>query len=337
MYYNRIREKPVKAKYFNVFFIVILILSSCSTYNESIYSHLLHLENNINPINEQYPNMKVIDYGNNKAYEFKNEDSDTLAIIIEGSGFISVLGWEQGSQFRKGGLWFYLLELFKDDCSVLVLEKMNFEFGKYYQYDINFRKTYTLENLVKGYSVTINNYLAENSYSKVALLGVSEGACILPRVYKNVVSRDMISGMVSVAYGGLSRYEQLKILAKSPLEGINDVAREVFGNIDLYKEDINLYPHSIGEFLEYPYAWWNSILNYRPFDDYREIDIPVLFIHGELDINVPVESTKYVQDNLPGKPFEYLIYPDADHNSYMNSEKTFYDLVTRSREWLKKL
>jgi esterase/lipase len=281
--------------------------------------------------------MKIIDYGNNKAYEFKNEGSDILAIIIEGSGFFSVLGWEENNQFKKGGLWFYLLELFKDDCSVLVLEKLNFEFGKNYEYDINFRRTYTLENLIKSYSETINKYLSENSYSKVVLLGCSEGACVLPRVFKNISNKNMISGMVSMEYGGLSRYQQLKILANSQLKGINDLTKEVFNNIDLYKKDINLYPNSIGTFVAYPYAWWNSILDYMPFNDYKEINIPVLFIHGELDINVPVESTKYIQDNLQNKPFEYLIYPDADHGSFMYSEKTFYDLVTRSREWLKKL
>ena len=324
-------------RHFNVFFIVILILSSCATSNKSIYTQLLNLEHNTKPINEQYPNMKIIDYGSNKAYEFKNKNSDILAIIIEGSGFISVLGWEENNQFQKQGYWFYLLELFKGDCSVLVLEKLNFEFGKYYEYDVNFRKTYTLENLVKSYSEIINTYLLENSYAKIVLLGYSEGACVLPRVYKNIIDKNMISGMVSLADGGLSRYEQFKILANSQVEGMNKIAREIFNNIDLYKKDISLYPNSLGGFVGYPYAYWNSILDYKPFDDYKEINIPVLFIHGELDINVPVESTRYVQDNLPNKPFEYLIYPDADHYSFMNSEKTFYDLVTKSREWLKKL
>ena len=327
----------MKIRYFYLFFIAILIVSSCATNNKSTYNKLLNLENNTKPINEQYPNMKVIDYGNNKAYEFKNKNSDILAIIIEGSGLFSVLGWEENNQFYKGGLWPYLLELFKDDSSVLVLEKLNFELGKFYRYDINFRKTYTLENLVKCYSEIINTYLSENSYSKVVLVGSSEGACVLPRVYKNTTNKNMISGIVSVAYGGLSRYDQIKILANTQLEGINNVNREIFKNIDLYKKDINLYPNSIGEFLDYPYAWWNSIFEYIPFDDYKEITIPVLFIHGELDVNVPIESTRYIQDNLPNKPFEYLIYPDADHYSFMNSEKTFYDLVNKSREWLKKL
>jgi len=109
----------------------------------------------------------------------------------------------------------------------------------------------------------------------------------------------------------------------------------VFKNLDVFKKDINANPNSLGEFRTYTYPWWNSLFDYKPFNDYKNINIPVLFVHGELDINVPVESTIYVRDNLPDKPFEYLIYPGADHNSYMRSEKTFYDLVNRSRAWLR--
>jgi len=326
----------VKIKYLNMFFLLILVLSSCSTYNDSIYTNLLTLANNTDSIFEQYPTMKIARYGSNRAYEFKNESSDTLVIIIEGSGMFSVLGWEEGGQFQKMGFWFYLLEAFRDECSVLVLEKLNFEFGKYYEYDINTRRTYTLENLVHSYSETINVYLSDNHYSKVVLVGSSEGACVLPQVYKTISNNDKISGMVSVSYGGLSRYEQLKILADSRLE-INYLLRDIFKNLDLFKDDIQSYPNSIGDFIGFPYTYWNSFFDYRPFNDYREIDIPILFIHGELDVNVPVESTKYIQDNLQGKPFEYLIYSDADHHSFMESEETFFDLLNRSRKWLNEL
>jgi dipeptidyl aminopeptidase/acylaminoacyl peptidase len=43
------------------------------------------------------------------------------------------------------------------------------------------------------------------------------------------------------------------------------------------------------------------------------INIPVLFLHGELDRNVSVESTRYVEDNLPDKPFDYIYYPEMAH------------------------
>lgn len=317
----------MKLKTFGIIF--IFVLSSCSTYK------IFTLHKNTKPIEIQYPTMKTIIYENSKAYEFKNITSDVLLIVIEGSGWHSVLGWAENNQFQKMGMWPYIIEEFKDECSILVLEKLNFELGKYYEYNVEIREKYYLENLVKNYSETIDNYLSENNYSKIVLVGTSEGACVLPLVYKNI-QNNKISGMVSIAYGGLSLYEQTIILADSKLE-IPYYIKEIYQNIDIYKKDIELYPNSLRSFAGNSYIWWNSFFNYKPFDDYMDITIPILFVHGGLDTNVPVESTKYIQDNIQENPFTFLIYPDADHHSFLNSIETFKDFKNRSREWLYKL
>jgi predicted esterase len=296
---------------------------------------MLTLGNNTKPLNIQYPNMKTLVYGNNKAYEFRNNDADKLIISIEGSGWHSALGYMENNKWHKNGWWYFALEEFKNEFTLLVPEKLTYELGKGYYYDIDIRKEYVLENLVKCYSAIINTYISENNYSKIILVGSSEGACILPLVYENIINKELISGMVSISYGGLSRFEQINILAHSQLN-IPGTLKDIFLNFDNYKEDINLYPNSIGEFIGFTYVYWNSILDYKPFDGYKDIDIPVLFIHGELDVNVPIESTKYIQENLPNKPFEYLYYGDADHNSFRNSIKTMKDLESKCREWIYK-
>ncbi|MDR2747961.1 MAG: alpha/beta hydrolase, partial [Treponema sp.] len=244
-----------------------------------------------------------------------------------------VLGYTDNKKFQKSGWWYFVLEEFKDDFTILVPEKLNYELGKYYYYDVDARKTYTLENLVECYSTIINTYLSENKYSTIFLIGSSEGACILPLVYKKISENNKISGLVSISYGGLSRYEQIKILADTQLN-MSILTRDIFKNIDKYKDDVELHPGSIEDFIGFSYIYWNSFFDYRPFDDYKDIDIPVLFIHGGQDVNVPVESTKYVQNNLSNKPFEYLYYDDADHNSFRNSIKTMKDLESKSRIWI---
>lgn len=307
--------------------ISVILLSSCSTYK------MLTIGKNTKPINIQYPDMNTLIYDDKRAYEFKKANSDKLIINLEGSNWYSVLGYTDNKKFQKSGWWYFILEEFRDDFTILVPEKLNYELGKYYYYDIDVRMTYALENLVECYSTIINNYLSENKYSTVFLVGSSEGACILPLVYKNIKENNKISGLVSISYGGLSRYEQIKILANTPLN-ISILTRDIFKNIDKYKKDIELYPNSIGDFIGFSYIYWKSFFDYRPFDDYKDIDIPVLFIHGEQDINVPVESTKYVQDNLSNRPFEYLYYGDADHNSFRKSIKTMKDLENKSRAWI---
>jgi pimeloyl-ACP methyl ester carboxylesterase len=295
----------------------------------------LTIGKNTKPIHKQYPGMRTIIYENNRAYEFKNTNSDYLIINIEGSGLYSVLGYSTDKTMKKSGWWYFIVEEFGNEFTILVPEKLNYEIGKYYQYDVDIRKTYTLENLLECYSKVINNYLSENNYSRIILVGSSEGACILPALYQRILNKDKISGMVSISYGGLSRYEQIKILANSQLN-IQYLLRDIYKNIDIYKNDIELYPNSIGDFIGFPYIYWKSIFDYSPFEEYKEIEVPVLFIHGELDTNTPIESTKYIQNNLPNKPFEYLYYSDADHNSFRNSIKTINDLKDKSREWIYK-
>jgi pimeloyl-ACP methyl ester carboxylesterase len=294
---------------------------------------MLTVGKNTKPINIQYPYMNTLIYENRRAYEFRKTNTDKLIISLEGSNWHSVLGYTDNKKFKKSGWWYFIVEEFKDDFTILVLEKLNFELGKYYYYDVDVRKKYTLENLVECYSAIINEYLSVNRYSTVFLVGSSEGACILPLVYNNVKGNNNISGLVSISYGGLSRYEQMKILADTQLN-ISPLTRDIFQNIDAYKSDIELYPHSIGDFVGFSYNYWNSFFDYGPFDEYKGIDIPVLFIHGEKDVNVPVESTKYIENNLPDKQFEYLYYGDADHHSFRNSIKTMKDLESKSRAWI---
>ena len=63
------------------------------------------------------------------------------------------------------------------------------------------------------------------------------------------------------------------------------------------------------------------------------IEIPVLFIHGEMDVNIPVESTRYVENNLPNKPFDYIYYPEMAHGPRTTEELN--GLRNDIKEWLK--
>jgi pimeloyl-ACP methyl ester carboxylesterase len=73
-------------------------------------------------------------------------------------------------------------------------------------------------------------------------------------------------------------------------------------------------------------------MDYKPFDDYVNINIPVLFIHGELDIEVPVESTHYIQENLPDKPFEYIYGNCCNHSLGCDMAKTLF--ATDVKQWI---
>ena len=281
--------------------------------------------------NNPYENLTIINYGNNTAYEFLNDKSDKLVIFIDGTRWCSVLGWKEGDNWGELSSSKFFLDTFREDTNFMIPERLNMQIGRFYLYNSEIRRNYTLENLVESYSFVINAYLNERDFSSVIIIGHSEGASLLPLIYREIEKKDKITGMAAVSYGGLSVYEQVKILADSELN-MPDYYREACQNIDELKTEIETYPNSLGEIMGYTYGWWNSFIYYRPYEYYTDINIPVLFIHGKLDITVPVESTQYIQENLPGKPFDYVYIDNADHSFSSNESKN--KLRERMTNWV---
>jgi esterase/lipase len=283
----------------NKFWLVLIVLFwSCKT---------------LNNVQKPYENLNIINYGNNTAYEFLNKNNGKLVIFIDGTRWYSVLGWKEGDTWTSTESGKFFLDIFNKNANFMIPERLNMQIGKFYLYDPEMRKNYTLKNLVQAYSFVINSYLTERNYSSVVIIGHSEGAVLLPLIYNEIIKKEKITGMIAISYGGLSVYEQVKILANSKLN-MPDYYREACQNIDTLKREIEKYPDSLGEIMGYTYGWWNSFINYRPYDYYVNINIPILFVHGKQDIIVPIESTQYIQENLLGKPFDYFYIDNADHS-----------------------
>ena len=280
-----------------------------------------------------YKGLSIINYGDNTAYEFLNTKSDTLVIYIDGTQWYSVLGWKEGNNWESLSFSKFFLDIFKENANVMIPERLNMQIGKVYLFNPETRRNYTLENLVKSYSFVINTYLNKKDFSSVIIIGHSEGAGLLPLIYREIEKKDRITGMIAVSYGGLSVYEQVKLLADSEIN-MPDYYREACKNIDALKAEVELYPNSLGEIMGYTYGWWNSFLHYRPYDYYAGINIPILFIHGDQDVTVPVESTKYIQENMPEKPFDYVYINNADHSFW--SKKSEKELRKRIINWVNK-
>jgi pimeloyl-ACP methyl ester carboxylesterase len=265
--------------------------------------------------------MRTHDYQNAFLYEMGNLAADTLVINIEGSGWGSTLG-------RRGGIgvWMYtgmtaqVIQPLRKDYTFILPEKWKRDPGEeaginsgvYYE-DLDARLLYTMKNLVENYAESINLYLSDNSFESIFLVGSSEGAVILPLLYEKISEKEKIKGMVVYAGGGLSMYDSMKILSTAKITP--RMYRKMYAYvIENYDKGIEQWSNSIGvDKYGTVLLWMSSFLAFRPFDYYEDINIPVLFIHGEMDYNVAVESTRYIQNNLPEKPFEYIYYKYMGH------------------------
>jgi dipeptidyl aminopeptidase/acylaminoacyl peptidase len=74
-------------------------------------------------------------------------------------------------------------------------------------------------------------------------------------------------------------------------------------------------------------------MHIKPFDHYKNIDVPILFVHGDDNYRIPWESTEYIQKNLPEKPFNYKYFPWAYDPETDRFSATFRKEIA---EWIKK-
>jgi fermentation-respiration switch protein FrsA (DUF1100 family) len=62
----------------------------------------------------------------------------------------------------------------------------------------------------------------------------------------------------------------------------------------------------------------------------REIDTPVLIIHGEYDTLVPLEEAETLNEQIGSKEKELLIIPGATHNDIMFvGLKQYFEAIRR--------
>jgi pimeloyl-ACP methyl ester carboxylesterase len=259
--------------------------------------------------------METIHYNNFTAYEFCDSFSDKLIVIFDGSSYDSSLGRYNGKKWTPVSLASQLVPLLREKYTILVPEKFARAAGKDHFDDMDDRANYTSEKLVDCYQIILNSYLGEKEYSSVVLIGNSESGILLPLIYESILKKELIKGMVSIAGGGISLYENMEILSTAKVTPKN-WKNGYLEMIRLYKENDYKYQDSIIEgFNGMSFRWYNSIIKIRPFEYYKNINIPILFVHGRKDYIIPIESTEYIENNLLEKPFEYLYYQNMGHYS----------------------
>jgi pimeloyl-ACP methyl ester carboxylesterase len=277
--------------------------------------------------------MEIARYGNSQAYVFGKEASDTVIIVIEGSGGDSVLGVKSEKQWVSVHQAAQFLQVLGDAYTLFIPEKFNRQPGQDYSRNMEDRAKYTAENLLDCYLESIDGYLAEHAFSSIVLIGVSEGGILLPLIYERMNGKHAVTALVSLCSGGLSLYKSYSILSVS--SNTPEEWKEMYRYfVEEYNPENQPYRDTyVEDIYGATYRWLTSFIHISPFDHYKNIDIPTLFIQGEADHNVPVESTRYIQENLPDKPFEYRYYP-WDHQPRTRSD--VIQLRKDIAEWIKK-
>ncbi|WP_371366120.1 hypothetical protein SRRS_06120 [Sporomusa rhizae] len=290
-----------------------------------------NLEVNRIDLNDNFINYYVL---------HKQKDQDTkskgLIIYLTGSGMDCALGLQQEGAWQHDELLIKSINKYlSPDFDILVPEKMNINLGKDQTDDPKVFEHYTLEERVAAAQLVIDTFLENHQYNKVYLMGASEGAQILPRVYNTLRTKNKIAKLVVLGSGGLSQYEEFKVLQQSPLP-MPEPYRQLLMEADSVMEAIrsNQDVHDKW-YAGYPYKRWAGFFPYRPLDDFVTIDIPIFLIQGTKDISAPIESSRVFAaefKRLGKNNLTYVEYKNGDHRLNGDFKKTLAEI----ENWLVK-
>ena len=272
---------------------------------------------------EIIPYYNTLYFTDGQGYEFKNANSDKLLITLDGGP-----GWFFGRigapcmEINKSNFVNWLLFLY-DEYTIFVPEKFDWGRGTMPFYDIKNREKYTIDNLIANYARVIKEYLLQNDYKTIVIAGFSEGGKIAPELFFHLEDFD-ITALISIAAGGLSHPNDIAIARDRPQEVLGEEIIKIrlnnyqqhlatYGNENYTNSPDEIRFRQSGNESFITLMWRYSLDARRQFEFYKNINIPVLFIHGQQDTSVSVVSTRYVERNLPDKPFTYVYYPDMAH------------------------
>lgn len=159
---------------------------------------------------------------------------------------------------------------------------------------------YNHDELVRRNLVALNMLQQRYPDDPIVLVGTSEGGPIALEMAGRVPD---IGKVAVIGAGGMTQRKELELLferrgATSDFQGIST--------------RIDANPDSIEAFeLGYPNAYWSAVLDRDPLAYRQELTMPILFIIGENDENVPVASARLANSKLSNS--QLIEWPNADH------------------------
>ncbi len=151
---------------------------------------------------------------------------------------------------------------------------------------------------------------------QIYVLGHSLGGYLLPRIYDEELN---IAGLIYMA-ASADPLEDLIVMQVNYLANLDgSVSSEEQAQIDAVAQirdsvqsDDLTKDTDASTLMGVPSSYWLDLRDYDPVEMAAKIEIPMLFLQGERDYQVPVNQLEQYRERLGGKAV-YKIYPGLNH------------------------
>ncbi len=248
-----------------------------------------------------------------------SEGGNTLLVLVDGRGNHSALGRRVNGKWLSLGLSSVFNRELDSGVDLLIVERVGLDVGETYG-SASQLSSDSFRNKTKLSALGLDYFLSlYPDYRYVVLVGYSEGGVLIPRIYETMEVKSKVTGMVLMASGGLSYYENLHIQKAAKGMHFSTIYQRNLDNLDQEVATLRENPFSEEDyFFGWPYARWAYFLSYRPVDDLVTFPGRVLILHGGQDRNIPIESAQAIV-----AAFEAVGKSNFTFREYRNSDHTF--------------
>ncbi len=228
--------------------------------------------------------------------------SNKLIIMIQGSSHSSVR--------RRFGM----IENFFPAVDVLYMEKYAIDNDNvFWENNYRQRRIHDISSIIRH--VTTEIY--KNKLKQVYIVADSEGGVIAPEIAVGL--SDTITYLIILGAGGYSQSREFEILLEKELK---QSTKGMFWQVGISSREqlqqkfdlIRNKPSHKKFWLGHSHKYWNSYLWYSPEQYISRLHIPILYVIGNRDESVPVETVLYLQNKLSSKKnISFYVAPGLDH------------------------
>ncbi len=223
-----------------------------------------------------------------------------LVIWVHGSGNVDRNGNQAGVNIKAN-----YIKQFRDEVNKENIAFFSFDKRTATKRNIAFSKDITFDAFIEDLNIVINHFKNDNRFSKIILVGHSQGSLIAMLASKNAAKYISIAGPST----SIDKTIIQQITAQSPEFG--KIAEAHFKELVETGDIKQVNPLLVSVFAKQNFAFLISWAKYNPSEEIKKLKIPVLIINGTKDLQVKIEDANALHKANPTS--ELVIIENMNH------------------------
>jgi hypothetical protein len=243
-------------------------------------------------------------------------DPVPLVVFIQGSGNVDRNGNQAGTVVQAN-----YIKTLRDSLNSKGIGFYSYDKRTAVRDNISKLKNIVFEDLVADASLAINQFITDERFGSVHVIGHSQGSLV------GMMSLSpKVKSFISLAGPGVSIDRKIVEQISNQSAQLGDLAAKHFQELQETDTIVTINPMLVQIFAPQNHRFLKAYAALDPAEEIKKVSIPTLIINGEADIQVSPDDARLLHEALPGSQLE--IIPRLNHvlkevNSRLENQQAY--------------